>query len=180
MPTASPSCCRGASRKIVEGSSVKIVDYAIVPSHKSSPSISRYTLLGLLLGAVVSCGVIVLMELFDEQIRDEDYVRQTFDLPLLAAVPGPHREGRRRFLLQNHLRKGGRSLKCLERTRKGMFPIRNTGAMLGGHLNFARLRSLQAAAHQFNVCPHRGGNGRVPRGGCYQFPSVARGNPPPP
>ena len=68
-------------------SSVKIVDYAIVPSHKSSPSISRYTLLGLLLGAVVSCGVIVLMELFDEQIRDEDYVRQTFDLPLLAAVP---------------------------------------------------------------------------------------------
>ena len=77
----------GRISEIVEGSSVKIVDYAIVPSHKSSPSISRYTLLGLLLGAVVSCGVIVLMELFDEQIRDEDYVRQTFDLPLLAAVP---------------------------------------------------------------------------------------------
>ena len=77
----------GRISEIVEGSSVKIVDYAIVPSHKSSPSISRYTLLGLLLGAVVSCGIIVLMELFDEQIRDEDYVRQTFDLPLLAAVP---------------------------------------------------------------------------------------------
>ena len=77
----------GRISEIVEGSSVKIVDYAIVPSQKSSPSISRYTLLGLLLGAVVSCGVIVLMELFDEQSRDEDYVRQTFDLPLLAAVP---------------------------------------------------------------------------------------------
>ena len=77
----------GRISEIVEGSSVKIVDYAIVPSHKSSPSISRYTLLGLLLGAVVSCGIIVLMELFDEQIRDEDYVRQTFDLPLLAAIP---------------------------------------------------------------------------------------------
>lgn len=73
--------------EIVEGSSVKIVDYAIVPSQKSSPSISRYTLLGLLLGAVVSCGVIVLLYLFDDQIRDEEYVRQTFDLPLLAAVP---------------------------------------------------------------------------------------------
>ena len=36
---------------------------------------------------MVSCGVIVLMVLFDEQIRDEDYVRETFDLPLLAAVP---------------------------------------------------------------------------------------------
>lgn len=73
--------------EIVEGSSVKIVDYAIVPSQKSSPSISRYTLLGLLLGAVVSCGVIVLLYLFDDQIRDEEYVRQTFDLPLLAAIP---------------------------------------------------------------------------------------------
>ena len=73
--------------EIVEGSSVKIVDYAIVPSHKSSPSISRYTLLGLLLGAVVSCGIIVLLYLFDDQIRDEEYVRQTFDLPLLAAIP---------------------------------------------------------------------------------------------
>ncbi|MFH7445355.1 hypothetical protein RA265_30460, partial [Pseudomonas syringae pv. tagetis] len=33
----------GRISEIVEGSSVKIVDYAIVPSHKSSPSISRYT-----------------------------------------------------------------------------------------------------------------------------------------
>ena len=73
--------------EIVDGSSVRIVDYAVVPGQKSSPSLSRYTLLGLLLGAVVSCGVIVLRVLFDEQIRDEDYVRETFDLPLLAAVP---------------------------------------------------------------------------------------------
>ena len=73
--------------EIVDGSSVRIVDYAIVPSQKSSPSISRYTLLGLLLGAVVSSGIIVLLYLFDDQIRDEDYVRQTFDLPLLAAIP---------------------------------------------------------------------------------------------
>ena len=71
----------------MDGSSVRIVDYAVVPSQKASPSLSRYTLLGLLLGAVISCGVIVLTVLFDEQIRDEDYVRETFDLPLLAAVP---------------------------------------------------------------------------------------------
>ena len=73
--------------QIIDGSSAKIVDYAVVPSHKSSPSISRYTMMGLLLGSVISCGVIILFELFDEQIRDEDYVRETFDLPLLAAVP---------------------------------------------------------------------------------------------
>ena len=73
--------------EIVDGSSVRIVDYAIVPSHKSSPSLSRYTMLGMVLGAVISCGIIVLRMIFDEQIREEEYVRDTFDLPLLAAVP---------------------------------------------------------------------------------------------
>lgn len=73
--------------EIVDGSSVRIVDYAVVPSQKAYPSLSRYTLLGLLLGAAVSCGFVVLRVLFDDQIRDEEYVQQTFNLPLLAAVP---------------------------------------------------------------------------------------------
>lgn len=72
---------------IVEGSSVRIVDYAVVPPVKSSPSISRYTAMGLLLGLVVSCGIIILRELFDEQIREEDFLLQNYDLPMLAVVP---------------------------------------------------------------------------------------------
>ena len=72
---------------IVEGSSVKIVDYAIVPSEKDSPSLARWTLIGLVLGFVVSCAVICFLKVFDQQIRSEDYVRDTFHLPLLAAVP---------------------------------------------------------------------------------------------
>ncbi len=90
--------------QIIDGSSAKIVDYAVVPSHKSSPSISRYTMIGLLLGAVISCGVIILFELFDEQIRDEDYVRETFDLPLLAAVPDLLSKSR-----ENYYRDSGKS-----------------------------------------------------------------------
>lgn len=72
---------------IVEGSSVKIVDYAIVPSKKDSPSLTQWTVVGLVLGFLVSCGVISLLKIFDQQIRSEDYVRDTFGLPLLAAVP---------------------------------------------------------------------------------------------
>ena len=73
--------------EIIDGSSARIVDYAVVPSRKASPSLSRYTLIGALLGALVSGGIIVLRVLFDEQIRDEDYIRETYDLPILAAVP---------------------------------------------------------------------------------------------
>ena len=72
---------------IVEGSSVRIVDYAVVPSKKTSPSLSKNTMLGAVLGFVLSCGVFTVLYLLDDVVHNEDYVRVTFDLPLLAVVP---------------------------------------------------------------------------------------------
>ena len=73
---------------IVEGSSVRVVDYAVVPSGKVSPSISKYTIIGMLLGMLVSCGVIAVIEIMDDTVRTEDYLLQNFgDIPLLAAIP---------------------------------------------------------------------------------------------
>lgn len=53
---------------IVEGSSVRIVDYAIVPAYPVSPSVTKYTAIGLLFGGMLSVGIIVLMELMNEYI----------------------------------------------------------------------------------------------------------------
>ena len=72
---------------IVEGSSVRIVDYAVVPSKKTSPSLSKNTMLGAMLGFVLSCGVFTVLYLLDDVVHNEDYIRVTFDLPLLAVVP---------------------------------------------------------------------------------------------
>jgi len=73
---------------VVEGSSVRVVDYAVVPSGKVSPSISKYTMVGLLLGMLLSCGVIAIIEIADDRIRSEDYLLQNFDhTPLLAVIP---------------------------------------------------------------------------------------------
>lgn len=72
---------------IVEGSSVRVVDYAVVPSRKSSPSVTKYTIMGAMLGFVLICGVIVVMEISDNLIKDEDYLMQTYSLPILAAIP---------------------------------------------------------------------------------------------
>lgn len=73
--------------QVMDGSSVRAVDYAVVPDRKSSPSITRYTAIGLALGFVVSCAVIVLIELLDEQIRSEDQLTQAYEFPLLASIP---------------------------------------------------------------------------------------------
>lgn len=72
---------------IVEGSSARIVDYAVEPAEKDSPSLKKNTAIGALLGFVLACGIIVVMELMDEQIHDSDYLIQTYDIPVLAVIP---------------------------------------------------------------------------------------------
>lgn len=72
---------------IVDGSSVKLVDYAVVPSQKASPSVTKITIMGGVVGFVAICGVIVVMELLDNLVKDEDYLLHTYKLPVLAAIP---------------------------------------------------------------------------------------------
>lgn len=72
---------------IVDGASVRVVDYAVVPSRKSSPNITRYTALGMMAGFVLSCGIIVVLHLFDTTIHGPEYLTQNYDLPILAVIP---------------------------------------------------------------------------------------------
>lgn len=72
---------------IVEGSSARIVDFAVVPAKKSSPSLSKNALIGAVLGLLLSGGVVVTMELMDNRIHDSDYLLQTYDIPVLAVIP---------------------------------------------------------------------------------------------
>ncbi len=73
--------------QIVDGSSVRTVDFAIVPEKKASPSFAMFTLVGALIGALLSGGIVVVRELMDEQIHGEDYLSRSYGLPVLAAVP---------------------------------------------------------------------------------------------
>lgn len=74
--------------EIVTGSGAKVVDYAVVNGNKVSPSIRKYTAIGLLVGAVLACIVIVLEDIFDDTIRDDNYLLTTYeDIPTLAVIP---------------------------------------------------------------------------------------------
>lgn len=72
---------------IIDGTSAKIVDSAVVASEPSSPSYTMNTLLGFAIGLAVSIGVIVLREVFDVSIRTEEDIHQSCNHPILAAVP---------------------------------------------------------------------------------------------
>lgn len=72
---------------IIAGSSVRVVDYAVVPMAKASPNLTAYAMAGAALGFVLSCLALFLKELLDDQIYDEEYLLQTYGLPVLAVVP---------------------------------------------------------------------------------------------
>ncbi len=72
---------------IIGGSSVKVVDSAVVPSGKSAPSLPKYTMVGFVIGLLASMAVIVVIQLLDDQVRDESFLTQSFRLPVLASIP---------------------------------------------------------------------------------------------
>lgn len=72
---------------IVEGSSAKVVDAAVVPSAPSSPNYTKNTILGFLVGCVVMAGLVIARELMNIAIRGAEDIAQSCKYPLLASVP---------------------------------------------------------------------------------------------
>ncbi len=74
-------------KNIIDGTSAKVVESAVVPSSPSSPNYTQNTLIGFLLGAVLTVTVLVIWDLMDITIRAEDDLTQGSKYPVLAAVP---------------------------------------------------------------------------------------------
>ena len=72
---------------IIEGTSAKIVDPAVIPVKPSSPNYLVNTVVGFLVGVALSVSIIVLYEIFDITIRTEDDISADSKHPILAAVP---------------------------------------------------------------------------------------------
>lgn len=76
-----------AIANIVEGSSVKIVDYAVVPSQKISPSNSKNAMMGGM-GLLVLVGMFVTLKiLMDKTIQSDEDLFELTNYPLLSKIP---------------------------------------------------------------------------------------------
>lgn len=78
--------------EIVDGSSVRIIDYAIVPAQRSSPSFTKNTVVGFLVGAFLAVAIIAVKFLIDESndvvIHSADELRNLYpDISVLALIP---------------------------------------------------------------------------------------------
>ncbi len=83
--------------EVVDGSSVRLVDRAILPTKPSSPSIVKYALIGALVGAAASCAFVIVSDILNTTVRDEDYIKQKYNIPILAVVPDVYDESRKKY-----------------------------------------------------------------------------------
>ena len=74
-------------KKIIEGTSAKVVESAVKPAGPSSPNYANNTAIGLMIGLIAVVAIIVLKELFDTKIHTDEDVKHVCPYPILASVP---------------------------------------------------------------------------------------------
>lgn len=72
--------------EIVEGSSVKVIARAEIPTEISSPNYLKFTVLGGILGILMSCALLLIRELTDTSIQSEGDL-ELWNVPVLSVIP---------------------------------------------------------------------------------------------
>ena len=73
--------------EIMETETPNVVEDAVVPAQKSSPSYAKNTVLGALVGAVLCCGVLLVQYLMKDSFDTPDDVAKYLGVQPLATIP---------------------------------------------------------------------------------------------
>lgn len=73
--------------KIVDGSSVKVIDGAKMPEKPISPNTVKNVVVSFVLGFVLSCVAVISAYLLDTSIYTEDDIKEFCELPVLGIIP---------------------------------------------------------------------------------------------
>ncbi|MBR1970512.1 MAG: hypothetical protein IKA17_09175 [Clostridia bacterium] len=71
----------------IDRSDVKIIDYAKISTTPVSPNMRNNTIIGTLLGLVLSISFILIKELFDVRVKNTDDLVKRFNYPVLGTIP---------------------------------------------------------------------------------------------
>lgn len=74
-------------REIMEVDAVNTIEEANLPSAPSSPNVMRNTMLGGILGVLITAGILVIIFLFDDTIKTPDDVEHYLGLNVLTSIP---------------------------------------------------------------------------------------------
>ena len=92
---------------IIDGSSVRVIDYAIIPTSRSSPNYINATIIGLAIGALVSSAAIIVIHLLrqanDVAVHSSDELRALYpSIPILASIPDMRLSGKKGYYYSSY------------------------------------------------------------------------------
>lgn len=73
--------------EVMDIEAVNVVDQANLPDSPVSPSISKWTIIGALVGIIISAAVIIIQHLLDDTIKTSEDVEKYLGLSTLALIP---------------------------------------------------------------------------------------------
>ncbi len=88
--------------RVVRAGAVETVDKASLPTRPSSPNVSQNTIIGILVGLVLACGMAFVFELMNTSVKSKDELTEQYKLPVLSVIPNLYSEG------SSHSRYGGK------------------------------------------------------------------------
>ena len=65
----------------------RIIEEGVVPTTKTSPDNRDKATKGFLIGLALSAGIVVLLTLMDDTIKNEEDIEKYLDIPMLASIP---------------------------------------------------------------------------------------------
>ena len=83
--------------QVVDGSSVRVVQYAVLAGGSCSPNVVKYLCLGIALGFLLSAGIIVLRVLLDKRVHDPEDLAKRYDIPVIAVIPDLEKKGSSKY-----------------------------------------------------------------------------------
>lgn len=88
IATALTDVLPGVLADVVEGGSVRVVEYPVENPKPVGPNYAKYIVVGAALGVFLSAVIIILLDLMDNYIDTEKYLTNKYeDIPLLAVIP---------------------------------------------------------------------------------------------
>ncbi len=120
---------------IVEGSSARVVDYAVLPTSPASPNYIKNTAIGLLAGMLISILIIVLREIFDVTIHTQEDIEQLSSIPVLASVPDMYTRKKGKYYYYSKYEESDDNRK--KKHNGGISPIKAETSFVGKNLSFA-------------------------------------------
>jgi capsular polysaccharide biosynthesis protein len=100
--------------KLMETPEPHIAEYAVVPVNKSSPSLTKNTMIGALLGLLIMLGLFTIQFLMDDTFKSADDIEREFGVMPLTVIP----EGRIEGLTEDSDDKSGKRSRKKNRKKK--------------------------------------------------------------